>query len=282
MGPKLPDHFKIIYVHLLADKFPFLCQNWSLNLIHAAQRILLITSLVSCAADTSITPYYNRMSRHVQAPLNPAPNPRLNLPTLSWAQPRSPLSLPSNARRSVVDSHNPETGTSSPTTARADTIQVKRYIKNFNKLYDQFYRYDNVDQTLMDEVCGTYITMDLFDKITLGKQYQSRIALIDGKIRLDEIPLKPHGQIIGHLNYKITQMLGQDLPGALFMPIEDNGMSASTVTLIVKIFVSVRPVKSVPMLLGVSGSIDFPTRNLPGSKWTSMGSRLPAWLSRSQ
>jgi hypothetical protein len=222
------------------------------------------------------------MSRHVQAPPNPAPNPRLNLPTLSRAQPRSPLPLPSNARRSVVDSNDPETGTSSPTTARADTIQVKQYIKNFNKLYDQFYRYDNVDQTLMDEVCGTYITMDLFDKITLGKQYQSRIALIDGKVRLDEIPLKPHGQIIGHLNYKITQMLGQDLPGATFMPIEDNGMSASTVTLIVKIFVSLRPVKSVPMLLGVSGSIDFPTPDLPGSKWTLMGSRLPAWLSRSQ
>jgi len=134
----------------------------------------------------------------------------------------------------------------------------------------------------MDEVCGTYITMDLFDKITLGKQYQSRIALIDGKVRLDEIPLKPHGQIIGHLKYKITQMLGQDLPGATFMPIEGNGIGALTVTLIVKIFVSLRPIKSVPMLLGVFGSIDFPPPDLRGSKWTLMGFRLPAWLSRSQ
>jgi hypothetical protein len=178
------------------------------------------------------------MSRHVQAPPNPAPDPRLNLPTLSRAQPpsRSLSPVPSNAQRSVVDFNDPETGTSSPTTARAHKMQVKQYIKNFSKLYDQFYRYDNVDQTLMEKVCSTYITMDLFDKITLGKQYQSRIALIDGKVRLDEIPLKPHGQIIGHLNYKITQMLGQDLPGAMFMPIEDNGMSASTVMLIVKIF----------------------------------------------
>jgi hypothetical protein len=125
----------------------------------------------------------------------------------------------------------------SPTTARAHTIQVKQYIKNFNKLYHQFYRYDNVDQALMDEVCGTDITMDLFDKITLGKRYQSCIALIDGKVRLDEIPVKPHGEIIGHLNYEITQKLGQDLPGATFMPIHHNGMSASTVTLIVKILV---------------------------------------------
>src|SRR5205085_4920158 len=120
---------------------------------------------------------------------------------------------------------------------RSHTIQVKEFTKKFNKLYHQFYWYDNVDQTLMDKVCGTYITMDLFDKITLGKQYQNRIAFIDGKVRLDEIPLKPHGQIIGHLNYKVTQMLGQDLPGTTFMLTEDNGMSISTVALIVKIFV---------------------------------------------
>jgi hypothetical protein len=56
--------------------------------------------------------------------------------------------------------------------------------------------------------------MDLFDKITLGKEYQNRIALIDGRVRLDEIPLKPHGEIIDHLQYKITQMVGQDLPWA--------------------------------------------------------------------
>src|SRR5579859_3412081 len=222
------------------------------------------------------------MSGNGQASPNSAPNLRVNLPTLSRAQPRSLLPLPSDARRSVVDSNDPETDTLSPTMARAHTIQVKQYINKFNKLYDQFYRYDNVDQTLMHEVCGTYITMDLFDKITLGKQYQSRIALIDGKVRLDEVPLTPHGEIIGHLNYKITQMLGQDLPGATFGPIEDNGMSPSTVTLIVKTFVSVRYAKSVPMLLGGSDSVDFPTRDLRGSKWTLMECQLLAWLLRSQ
>ena len=158
------------------------------------------------------------------------------------------------------------TGTSAPTTTRTHAIQVKQYIKNFNELHDQVYRYGNVDRTLMDQVCDTYITMDLFDKITLGKQYQGRITVIDGKVRLHEIPLKPHGQIIGHLNYKITQMLGQDLPGATFMPMQDNAMNASTVTLIVTIFVSLQLAKSVPMLLGLSGSIDFPNPHLPGSK----------------
>jgi hypothetical protein len=36
------------------------------------------------------------------------------------------------------------------------------------------------------------ITMDLFDEITLGKRYQSRIGW---KVQLDEIPLKPHGHV---------------------------------------------------------------------------------------
>jgi len=219
------------------------------------------------------------MYKHLQIPLQTLVSIYLHFPGHNLdpsSRFRQMLSVPSS------NSNDPETGTSSPTTATTNAIQVKQYIKNFNKLYDQFYRYDKVDQALMDEVCGTYITMDLFDKITLGKQYQSRITLIDGKVRLDEIPLKPHGQIIGHLNYQIMQMIGQDLPGATFMPIEDNGMSASTVTLMVKIFVSLRSAKSAPMLFGVSGSIDFPTPDLTGSMWTLMGSRLPAWLSRSR
>ena len=80
----------------------------------------------------------------------------------------------------------------------------------------------------MNEVCGTEISMDLFDKLTLRKRYQNRIAFVDSKVRFDEIPVKPHGQIIGHLNYKITQMLGQDLATPTFMPVEDNGMSPPT------------------------------------------------------
>ena len=228
------------------------------------------------------------MSRRIQAPSNPTqippqnrPNPRLNPSTLSREQPQS-FPPPSNAQRSVTNSGDLETDASSSKTTRAHTIQVKQFTKKFNKLYNQYYRYNNVDQTLMDEVCGTEITMDLFDKITLGKQYQSRIALIDGKVRLDEVPLTPHGEIIGHLNYKITQMLGQDLPGATFGPIEDNGMSLSTVTLIVKTLLSVRSAKSVPTLLGGSDAVEFPTPDHPGSKWTLMGSQLLAWLLKSQ
>jgi hypothetical protein len=131
-------------------------------------------------------------------------------------------------------------------------MRIKRYIKKFNKLYAQYYRYGKIDQTLMDEVCGTDITMDLFDKITLGKKYQSCIALVDGKVRLDEVPSTPHGEIVGHLNYKITQMLGQDLPGATFQPIEDNGMSPFTVAPMVKILNSTQSAKSVLMRHGQS------------------------------
>ena len=67
--------------------------------------------------------------------------------------------------------------------------------------------------------------MDLFDKLTLGKQYQGRIALIDGKVRFTEIPLPPHGDVLGFLLVSISHSLGVLSPRAMLMPCSDNGMN---------------------------------------------------------
>jgi hypothetical protein len=242
--------------------------------------------------DTSVASNSTRMSRRIHPRQNPPQNTLQNARN-SPVSPQNPAIVlrtsnlqswqphPSNPRCSVVDSHDIETGASTSATARAHTIQVKQYTKKFNKLYDQYYRYNNVDQTLMDEVCTTEISMELFDKITLGKEYQNRIALIDGRVRLGEIPLKPHGEIVDHLKYKITQMLGQDLPRATFMGVADNGMISLTMSLIVKTSDSTPPEKSVPMHLGGFALADFPTHDLPGSRLMQMGSQLQVWSSRS-
>lgn len=239
-----------------------------------------------------MAPNSTRMSRCIHPFQNPPQNTLQNAPN-SPVSPQNPAIVlrthnlqswqphPSNPRRSVVDSEHIETGASTSATARAHTIQVKQYTKKFNKLYDQYYRYNNVDQPLMDEVCTTEISMELFDKIILGKEYQNRIALIDGRVRLDEIPLKPHGEIIDHLKYKITQMLGQDLPGATFMDVADNGMIPLTMSLIVKTSDSTPPEKSVLMHFGGFALADFPTHDLPGSRLMRMGSQQQVWSSRS-
>jgi len=101
-------------------------------------------------------------------------------------------------------------------------MTVHAFTEKFNRLYDQMYIRCDVDDTLRLEISNTLISMDLFDKLTLGKRYQGRIALIDGRIRFDEIPLSPHGQVIGYLAVSISNSVGFMLPGAILMPCSDN------------------------------------------------------------
>jgi hypothetical protein len=118
-----------------------------------------------------------------------------------------PSTLTSNPLQSALASNSTTTGPSPSITARDQANKNKQFMKQFNRLYDQFYQHGNVDQDLLKEVSGIVIPMDLFDKITLGKQYQRCAALVDGKIRFDDVPLAPHGDIIGYLNIEISMQL---------------------------------------------------------------------------
>lgn len=51
------------------------------------------------------------------------------------------------------------------------------------------------------------VTVEEFEKLTTNRQFQRYIALIDGKIRSDELPGPPHCEIIG----KVIQLLGRQL-----------------------------------------------------------------------
>jgi hypothetical protein len=74
-------------------------------------------------------------------------------------------------------------------------MQLQAFTKKFNRAYDRYYIRRDVDETLLLEISNTSISMDLFNKITLGKRYQGRIALVDGKVRFLEMSLPPHGDV---------------------------------------------------------------------------------------
>jgi hypothetical protein len=50
--------------------------------------------------------------------------------------------------------------------------------------------------------------MDEFDQLTMNKQLQRYIALLDGRIKFFDIPNCPHGELIGHLTFAIGNQLG--------------------------------------------------------------------------
>ena len=95
--------------------------------------------------------------------------------------------------------------------------------KDFNGAYNQFYRSCVIDADLKRRVSEFEITIPQFEKITLNKQYQRYITLEEGKIRFDEIPVTPHGEIASLLN----SMIGRQVEGANFdglLGALDNGM----------------------------------------------------------
>jgi hypothetical protein len=67
--------------------------------------------------------------------------------------------------------------------------------KDFNRAYHQFYQSRAIDADLEHRVSEFDIAIPEFEKLTLKKQYQRYITLEEGKIRFDEIPLRPHGEM---------------------------------------------------------------------------------------
>jgi hypothetical protein len=70
-----------------------------------------------------------------------------------------------------------------------------RFQKDFNRAYHQFYLSRPIAADLDRRVPEFDITIPEFEKITLNKQYQRYITLEEGKIRFDELPLRPHGEL---------------------------------------------------------------------------------------
>jgi hypothetical protein len=87
------------------------------------------------------------------------------------------------------------------------------------------YRKRTVDKASASCIAGRVLTMDEFDQLTMNKQLQRYIALLDGRIKFFDIPNCPHAEIIGHLTFTIGNQLGIGTPGSMLVFESDNGMS---------------------------------------------------------
>lgn len=110
------------------------------------------------------------------------------------------------------------------TTTSPVQMSFADFQKDFNRAYNQFYLSRRIDADLKRKVSEFDITIPEFEKLTLNKQYQRYITLEEGKIRFDEIPMRPHGEIVGLLNSVIArQVEGADYADGLECA-SDNGM----------------------------------------------------------
>jgi len=69
-----------------------------------------------------------------------------------------------------------------------------------------------------------YVTVDDFLRLTGNRGLQKYIALIDNRIRFDEIPLSPHGEIIFYMTNFLSEQFQTTNPANVLYGMSDNGM----------------------------------------------------------
>ena len=106
----------------------------------------------------------------------------------------------------------------------SDTIDYETFRKSFDKAYNTWFSSNSIPTNLRAIVGSYEVTPEEFEKLTTNRQFQRYIALIDGKIRFDELPGPPHGAIIG----KMIKLLGRQLDGPnsveILAMVNDDGM----------------------------------------------------------
>lgn len=68
------------------------------------------------------------------------------------------------------------------------TLNFQEFQKQFNRCYNEWYQCNAISENLRKQVEGVEITIDMFEALTRNRELQRYIALVDGKIRFDELP----------------------------------------------------------------------------------------------
>jgi hypothetical protein len=132
----------------------------------------------------------------------------------------------------------------SPFLSSADTpsdtpIALKNIRPLFNRVYKAWSQREHVDKEEMINVTKHYVTVDDFVRLTENRELQKYIALIDNRIRFDEIPLQPHGQIISYMTDLFSEQFQTKQPGNVLYGAADNGVATSIPCSLRQMFISI-------------------------------------------
>ena len=140
----------------------------------------------------------------------------------SSRQPRVAFESPGLSGERAV-SESPSLSTDS--TISSDTpVALKAIRPLFNRVYKPWSRSEQVDEEDMHNLRQCYVTVDDFLRLTQNRRLQKYIALIDNRIRFDEIPLSPYGEIIFYMTDFLSRQLQTMQPGNILYGMSDNGV----------------------------------------------------------
>jgi hypothetical protein len=140
--------------------------------------------------------------------------------------------------RAVSESPSLSTEHTHNTIFTDNPIALKDIRPLFNRVYKSWSRSEHVDED-MHNLEQHYVTVDDFLRLTGNRELQKYIALIDNRIRFDEIPLSPHGEIVFHMTNFLSEQFQTTNPGNVLYGMSDNGMASAIICLLWQMFISI-------------------------------------------
>jgi len=106
-------------------------------------------------------------------------------------------------------------------------FDLPKFKKVFDRAYNDWFQTTCISPDLRTAVESQDVSIELFEKLTLNRQYQRYITLVEGRIRFDELPNAPHGEIVGCVIGMIMNQTGGTGSRAIFGMSSDNGLVTS-------------------------------------------------------
>lgn len=101
-------------------------------------------------------------------------------------------------------------------------FDFKKFRSLFDRAYQSWFSTKYIPLELRQQVESQDISIDDFLRLTKNRQFQRYISLIDGKIRFDELPDAPHGEIIGCVTKMIDRQLDPNNNLEILEEVSDN------------------------------------------------------------
>ena len=97
----------------------------------------------------------------------------------------------------------------------------------FNKVYTKWSRAEPVSKEDMSAITSVHVAEENFLKLTGSRELAKYIALIDYRIRFDELPMKPHGEVVGHMASYLGEVFQTTSANGVLIAASDNGITSS-------------------------------------------------------
>jgi hypothetical protein len=113
-----------------------------------------------------------------------------------------------------------------PTSTPSIPDSSKALHRLFNRVYNKWSRSETVAEE-MSSLMNMRVGEEEFLKMTENRGFSKYIALIDYHIRFDELPVRPHGEIIGYINVYLSGVFQATSVANVLLAASDNGMASS-------------------------------------------------------